>query len=54
MRKLEDMSLEELILLREEEDERLNKNPLDSAAISRYNYLSQLIKERYAQNHISL
>jgi hypothetical protein len=51
MRKLEDMSLEELLLLREEEDERLERNPLDSTANSRYNYLSQLIEERYAQNN---
>jgi hypothetical protein len=54
MRKLEDMSIEELLLLMEVEDERLQSNPLDSAANSRYNYLSQLIEERYAQNNLSL
>lgn len=41
----ENKTLEELILLKEAEDDRLQENPLDSSAILRYNYLSKLIEE---------
>lgn len=40
------LTLEELILLKEAEDDRLNQNPLDSLANSRDNELSKLIEER--------
>jgi hypothetical protein len=42
-------SLEEIMLMQEEEDARLQINPLDSSANSRYNLYSQIIEERLAK-----
>lgn len=42
----EKLTLEELILLKEAEEDHLQQNPLDSSANSRYNYLSKLIEDR--------
>lgn len=46
MRSVKDMSLEELILLLENEEDRLTENPLDSVAKLKYNDLYQLILEK--------
>ena len=37
------LTLEELMLLREEAEDKLNKNPLDAKALSEYNNYSELI-----------
>jgi hypothetical protein len=37
------LTLEELILLREEAEDKLNKNPLDGKALSEYNLYSEMI-----------
>lgn len=46
MRNEKHMTLEELLLEREQCEERLQENPLDSSTISRYNYLTELINKR--------
>lgn len=46
LKKYEDdhnLTMEELMLLREAADDRLNINPLDAKALSDYNYYSNLI-----------
>jgi len=46
---LDSLSLEEIMLLRESVEDRLQENPLDSSANSRYNIYSQIIEERLAK-----
>jgi hypothetical protein len=46
---LDSYTLEEIMLMQQEEDERLQKNPLDSSANSRYNMYSQIIEQRLAK-----
>jgi hypothetical protein len=46
---LDKLTLEEIMLMREEVDERIQKNPLDSYANLRYNIYSQIIEERLAK-----
>jgi len=46
---LDNCTLEEIMLMREEMDDRLKRNPLDSSANSRYNIYSQIIEERLAK-----
>ena len=48
---LDKLTLEEIMLMREEMDERLTKNPLDSSANSRYNIYSQIIEQRLAKQN---
>lgn len=40
---LHNLTIEELMLLREEAEDKLNKNPLDAKALSEYNNYSELI-----------
>jgi hypothetical protein len=46
---LDNLTLEEIMLLREEMDDRITNNPLDSSANVRYNIYSQIIEERLAR-----
>ena len=44
--KYDKYTIEELVLLKEEQDDRLSVNPLDSSAQSRYNELCKVINQR--------
>jgi len=48
---LDSLSLEEIMLLRESVEDQITKNPLDSAANSRYNIYSQIIEQRLAKQN---